>query len=103
MHRGQERYGWDVDRRNVNGVWREYGIEKKDDVEKMVRNVLALVAIVFPPLFPSLPLALSQSMDRVAKTKDGERTHSVVMTTLQSQSLTLSLNDSALNPAKTAE
>jgi len=42
-------------------------------------------------------------MDRNAQSKDKERTYSVVITTLQSQSLTLSLRDSALNPANTAE
>jgi len=69
MHRGQERYGWDVDRRNVNGVWREYGIEKKDDVEKMVRNVLALVAIVFPPLFPSLDISTTPIQGQKGRTR----------------------------------
>jgi hypothetical protein len=42
-------------------------------------------------------------MEREARSDQKERTYSVVMTTLQSQSLTLSLNDSALNPANTAE
>jgi hypothetical protein len=41
----------------VNGIGSEYGIEMKGDVVKMERNVLALVAIVFPPRLPSLSIS----------------------------------------------
>jgi len=66
--------------------------------ERRIDDLLALVAIVFPPRLPSLYI----STDPSPKTGRKQGTYSVVMTTLQSQSLTLSLRDSALNPAKTA-
>ena len=66
-------------------------------------NVLALVAMVFPPRLPSLLISTIPKQVKWSEKPSNNGTHSVVITTLQSQSLTLSLNDSALNPANTAE
>jgi hypothetical protein len=50
-----EKCGWKAC--GLGEVWMERerdGIEIEDDVVEMERNVLALVAIVFPPRLPSL-------------------------------------------------